>query len=448
MLTPEEDVEISALAKRGWSISAIARHVGRDRKTVRAYLRGDRTPGQRRPAKPDDFEPFVAYVRARFDEDPHLWATTLFDELVGLGFARSYPSFTRQLRARRLRPRCEACAGVKGRATIDIDHPPGEEIQWDWVELGPAPWGGDALLLVGSLPFSGRFRGVFAEAMDQPHLIEALDGVLRRLGGTASGWRVDRMATVINPDTGRLQASFAPVAKHYGVTVVPCPPRRGNRKGSVEKSIHYATQRWWRTMAATTMADAQADFDRWCARVTDRRRRPKARLERLGLPADNRPTVGELADAEPLGALPGLAYPATVAVERVVDAQALVAFRGNRYSVPPGLVRHTVTVRWRLATTTVEILSEAGLVVATHRLAPAGAGQVVRDPAHRAALEAVVLDAFTTDPPCRRKPNRPPGERARAEAARLLAALDGHGDVVVDLAAYGRAVGEAQGATG
>jgi transposase len=448
MLTPEEDVEITALAKRGWTISAIARHVGRDRKTVRRYLSSEAVPGQRRPAGPDEFEPFVAYVRARFDEDPHVWATTLFDELVDLGFARSYPSFTRQLRVRQLRPRCEACAGVKGRATIDIDHPPGEEIQWDWVELGPAPWGSDGLLLVGSLPFSGRFRGVVAESMDQPHLIEAMDGVLRRLGGTAALWRVDRMATVINPDTGRLQASFAPVAKHYGVTVVACPPRRGNRKGSVEKSIHYATQRWWRTMAATTIADAQASFDRWCVRTADRRRRPTARLERLGLPADHRPTVGELADAEPLRPLPGLAYPATVTVERVADAQALVAFRGNRYSVPPGLVRHTVTVRWRLGATSLDITSEAGTVVAAHRLAVAGAGQVVRDPTHRAALEAVVLEAFTTDPPCRRKPNRPPGERARAEAAQLLAALDAHGDVVVDLAAYGRAAGENQEATG
>ncbi len=34
MLTPEEDMEIAALKKRGWSISAIARHTGRDRKTV------------------------------------------------------------------------------------------------------------------------------------------------------------------------------------------------------------------------------------------------------------------------------------------------------------------------------------------------------------------------------------------------------------------------------
>ena len=31
MLTPEEDVEITSLSKRGWSISAIARHVGHDR---------------------------------------------------------------------------------------------------------------------------------------------------------------------------------------------------------------------------------------------------------------------------------------------------------------------------------------------------------------------------------------------------------------------------------
>jgi hypothetical protein len=31
MLTQEDDVEIQALAGRGWSVSAIARHTGRDR---------------------------------------------------------------------------------------------------------------------------------------------------------------------------------------------------------------------------------------------------------------------------------------------------------------------------------------------------------------------------------------------------------------------------------
>nr|GLK36422.1 hypothetical protein GCM10017611_32790 [Rhodococcus wratislaviensis] len=48
MLTWEDDVEVHALRKRGWSISAIARHTGRDRKTVRAYLNDERTPGVRK----------------------------------------------------------------------------------------------------------------------------------------------------------------------------------------------------------------------------------------------------------------------------------------------------------------------------------------------------------------------------------------------------------------
>ncbi len=63
MLAQEEYVEVHALRKRGWSISAIARHLGRDRKTVRAHLSGEHVPGRRRPAEPDPFDTFEAYVR-------------------------------------------------------------------------------------------------------------------------------------------------------------------------------------------------------------------------------------------------------------------------------------------------------------------------------------------------------------------------------------------------
>ena len=51
MLTRGEDVEAHALRKRGWSISAIARHLGRDRKTVRSYLNGERVPGEPGPTR-------------------------------------------------------------------------------------------------------------------------------------------------------------------------------------------------------------------------------------------------------------------------------------------------------------------------------------------------------------------------------------------------------------
>lgn len=164
MLTQGEDVEVHALARRGWSISAIARHVGRDRKTVRAYLTGERRPGERATTRRDSFAVVEEYCRIRLKQDPHLQATTLFEEVAGLGYAGGYSSFTRAVRDRGLRPHCEPCDQVRGRDVAIIGHEPGEETQWDWVSLPDAPghwgWPGkDASLLVGSLPYSGRWRG-------------------------------------------------------------------------------------------------------------------------------------------------------------------------------------------------------------------------------------------------------------------------------------------------
>ena len=64
MLTREEGVDAHALRRQGWTISAIARHLGHDRKTIRAYLNGDQVPRQRRQG-PDAFVPFLRYCRQR-----------------------------------------------------------------------------------------------------------------------------------------------------------------------------------------------------------------------------------------------------------------------------------------------------------------------------------------------------------------------------------------------
>jgi hypothetical protein len=360
MFSVVEDVEADALFKRGWTVSAIARHVDRDRKTVRSYLSGERTPGVRRTDVSDPLDEYRAYVSARFVDDPHLWASALFDEVVALGYPSSYVSFARQIRLAGLRPHCEACSGVKGRETIEIDHPSGEEIQWDWFERRNAPWGATAYGLLGTLSHSGRTRGVLAESMDQAHLIEAMDAVMLRLGGTARKWRTDWLATVIVPGTADVQASLAPVAKYYGAIVTPCPPRRGNRKGAVECGVKFCCGRWWRTMTATTMADAQVSMDHFWSTTGDARLRPPGRYlnpeelrEQEGRPTW--PTVGELAAAEELMALPSVPYPATIEVQRVVDDKASVAFRGNRYSVPPGMGGAELTLRHRLGTGSLEV---------------------------------------------------------------------------------------------
>ena len=74
----------------------------------------------------------------------------------------------------------------------------------------------------------------------------------------------------------------------------------------------------------------------------------------------------------------------------------------------PGVIGTQVTVRWRLGDPTIDMVSESGRLVATHRKAPRGLGRVVRLPEHTSALENAVLAAFTTKRPCKPKPNRPP----------------------------------------
>ena len=230
-----------------------------------------------------------------------------------------------------------------------------------------------------------------------------------------------------------------------------CPSRRGQRKGVVEKANHSAAQRWWRTLADEhTMVGAQADLDRFCARVGDARTR---RREDGG-----KVTVAELAAAEPLLAAPTAPYPAVVAVTRIVSAQALVAFRGNTYSVPPGMAGRELIVSARLGSGLVEVATAGpgvgsggvGVVLARHHRAPDGAGAVVRDPGHVAALEAAVLAGFTDraavpgqDPPAAVAGGpgrgRPAARRTRCRHDAIAGAVAGGGQVL-DFAAYAAAV--------
>ena len=137
--------------------------------------------------------------------------------------------------------------------------------------------------------------------------------------------------------------------------------------------------------------------------------------------------------------MPAVPYPATITESRVVSAQALVSWRGNRYSVAPQLAGSTVNVSQRLGQAHIDIATPTGVVVARHALAPSGAGVMVRDDAHVAALEHAALAAFTTARPHRRKERIPISPEAAALLRAPAADLDTHRDVVIDLAAYAAA---------
>ena len=95
--------------------------------------------------------------------------------------------------------------------------------------------------------------------------------------------------------------------------------------------------------------------------------RPGTGTPAAGSATGRRTTVGELAAAEPLAALPLVPFPRSSEDIRVVSAQALAPWHGNFYSVPPGHAGQQVTVRHQVGKVMLDVVTAAGTVLARHR---------------------------------------------------------------------------------
>ena len=104
----------------------------------------------------------------------------------------------------------------------------------------------------------------------------------------------------------------------------------------------------------------------------------------------------------------------------MVSRQALVSYRGNRYSVPPELAAAQVTASPRSGDEVIDIVTASGITIARHRLAADGPGVMVRDNGHVYALDTAAMATAATGRPHRRKERIPPGPEAIAAAAQLL----------------------------
>lgn len=104
MLSQDRAAQILSLGKAGWSVRAIADQLGHSQVTIRAYLNGRRTPGRRIPRTSLFTDSLANYCRQRLAEDPHLRPSTLFGEVIELGFSGSRATFYRAVPLRRLPP--------------------------------------------------------------------------------------------------------------------------------------------------------------------------------------------------------------------------------------------------------------------------------------------------------------------------------------------------------
>jgi transposase len=228
-----ELVMILDLHSQGLSVSAIARQVGVDRKTVRTYIaKGLEPPAYKKrspaPSLVDRFEP---YLRERLAAYPALTVRRLLREIKDRGFPGSY-SVVRD-RVRDIRP--ARSAGFEAR----FETPPGEQAQVDFarfeVEFADEPGVKRIVWLFSMvLGYSRLIWARFVLHQDLQSVLRCHIAALDAIRGAPRTILYDRMKTaVIGEDVDGLvvyNRALVDLARHYGFQPRAYRPYRAKRR--------------------------------------------------------------------------------------------------------------------------------------------------------------------------------------------------------------------------
>ncbi|WP_439397409.1 IS21 family transposase [Bradyrhizobium sp. PMVTL-01] len=228
---------ILELYRQGVSVSAVARQLGNDRKTVRTHIaKGLTAPAYTpRPPRVRRIEPFVSYLHERLAAFPALTGRRLWRELKECGYQGGYTAMTDLLRE--LRP-------PRTGFEVRFETPPGEQAQVDFaqfvVEFADEP-GFKRIVWLFSMVL-GHSRLIWARFVLHQDLLRCHIAALQAIGGVPRKTLYDRMKTaVLGEDLDGLviyNRALLDLARHYGFQPRACRPYRAKTKGKVAVSLY------------------------------------------------------------------------------------------------------------------------------------------------------------------------------------------------------------------
>ena len=279
-------MELHALHKHGWTISALAREFGLNWRTVKRELESGEPRRYAERVKPTALtEAQQAHVERRLAVCPTLRGTDLHGELVrDYEYVGSYPAFARHLRT--LRP-----AEVRD-PEIRFETDPGVQTQADWAILGTWPVDGEPAELSAMVAILGCSRAPairFATDRTRVTSLERLTRCLDDLGGVTREVLTDRDPAFCIGATGDGRAILAPewvdLCAVLGTVPKACRPYRAQTKGKVERMVREVKESLlpWLSGQVLPARPSLADYDAlargWVGEiVAPRRHRTTARI--------------------------------------------------------------------------------------------------------------------------------------------------------------------------
>lgn len=376
--------EIHRMHQAKMSVSAIARQLQLDRKTVRHWLRQPNwVPYQREASGETVLSPHYQWLVQRAPQVRYS-ARILYQELRQRGYEGSYD--TVKLAVRPLR----ADASLASLTQQRFETAPGQQAQVDWGEAKVRFATGITTVHIFVMTL-GYSRRAYTEGYDNERmqsLLSAHERAFAHFGGCCAELLYDRMRTVVQDvKEGRpvWNATFKAFADHWGIEIRACRPYRAQTKGKVESGVKYVKGNFLPGRSFRDLDDFNEQLAQWNQEIAD---------VRIHGTTHERPIDRFADESSALLPIRGHAsFLESMVRDRVVASDWLVSIDCNRYSVPCRFIGKTVQVlrsgiQWQIRYRG-EVIAEHAVLAGRHQLSvnPAhGPGATARNARQRFAM--------------------------------------------------------------
>ncbi len=324
-------------------------------KTVAKALAMAQPPtGKPRPRSSilDRYRPQIEAIIAKY---PRISAVRVREEIAkgdegyggGVGVVRRY--------LRQIRP-------ARGRVYQEVFYEPGEAMQVDWGDCGRVMIGRTprrVSVFVAVLCYSRLCYIEFSLSQRKAEFYRALVHALEFFQGSPRKIIFDNLKAAVTSGSGRnacLHPEFLALCGYFCLEPIACTARDPESKGTVEAKVRYVKHNALagRGEELLSWEDYQRFAPQWRDLVAN---------VRLHATTKERPIDRFQKERDRLRRLPAVPYDSDEILSVGVTPHGRVHYDGNRYSVPPTLVRKTVILR---ASVGVVRILDQGQEVARH----------------------------------------------------------------------------------
>jgi len=326
------------------------------------------TPSESRGSILDGHVPFIQDLLTRW---PSITALRVHEELRGRGFGGKY-TIVKDL-VRRLRPEFRRVPVVR------FESGKGQQAQMDYAtyEIDFTEEGRRRVNLFSYiLGYSRRQYLRFVESQDFETTTREHVRAFQHLSGVAATCLYDNMKVVVaryEGDEPIYNTRFLAFATHYGYKVWACRRRRPQTKGKCERPFRYVEGNFLNGRSFRNFEHLNECLTKWLAETADVRLHRETKRRPIDLYTEEQPY---------LIPLPQKPYDTAEVLYRMVNAEGMVAYRQNFYSVPWRYLGQALPLR--ITEEELIVYSRNLEVLARHPLLPrTTTGQRSESPQHR-----------------------------------------------------------------